>query len=88
MPKVTRICRVCGKEYPYCKTYRDINSDKMIWQDVACSPECGKIYFDRILKSRSKSNAEESVENVSKKIKKTSKKKIEEVDTNLQDDSE
>lgn len=88
MPKVTRICRVCGKEYPYCKTYRDINSDKMIWQNVACSPECGKIYFDRILKSRSKSNAEESVENVSKKTKKTSKKKIEEVDTNLQDDSE
>lgn len=54
MAKAMRKCRVCGKEYPYCKTW---TSDKFRWQDVACSPECGAIYFARIEASRSNDGA-------------------------------
>ena len=51
MAKSTRICKVCGKEYEYCKTWN--STDKFRWQDVACSPECGAKYFARIEASRS-----------------------------------
>ena len=46
----TRVCRVCGKEYKYCKTNR--REGIFRWQDVACSPEHGAIYFARIEASR------------------------------------
>lgn len=51
MAKATRICRVCGKEYEYCHTIRKID-DIFRYQDVACSPECGAIYFAKIDESR------------------------------------
>lgn len=51
MAKGTRICKVCGKEYEYCKTWN--STDKFRYQDVACSPEHGAIYFARIAASRS-----------------------------------
>lgn len=50
MPKTTRVCKVCGKEYEYCKTW--LNKDKFRYQDVACSPECGAEYFKQIAISR------------------------------------
>ena len=50
MPQGTRICKVCGKEYPYCKTLRDGNIFR--WQDVACSPEHGSEYFAQVLAAR------------------------------------
>lgn len=46
----TRFCRVCGMEYKYCKTNR--REGIFRWQDVACSPEHGAIYFARIEASR------------------------------------
>lgn len=52
MPKGIRKCKVCGCEYPYCKTNR--TSGVFRYQDVACSPEHGKIYLSQVLKSRSK----------------------------------
>ena len=52
MAKGIKICKVCGKEYPYCKTQAP--TGKFRYQDVACSPECGTIYFERILASREK----------------------------------
>lgn len=55
MPMGTRKCKVCGCEYPYCKTNRPVGIFR--YQDVACSPTCGSIYFARIAASRSKDAA-------------------------------
>lgn len=49
MSNRTRKCKICGCEYPYCKTM--INS-KFRYQDVACSPEHAAEYFRRIDLSR------------------------------------
>lgn len=48
--KGTKICKICGAEYPYCQTYRLDNAFR--WQDVACCPEHGAEYLDLIMKSR------------------------------------
>lgn len=61
MPTGTRKCKVCGREYPYCKTSNSNNIFR--FQDVACSPECGSIYFDRIQKSRTSKNPNNTNEN-------------------------
>lgn len=50
MPTGIKICKVCGKEYPYCKTVRNPNIFR--YQDVACSPQCGSIYLKRVLLAR------------------------------------
>lgn len=50
MPTATKVCKVCGKVYPYCKTNRPVGLFR--WQDVACSEECGAEYFKRIALSR------------------------------------
>ena len=42
MPKVTKICKTCGKEYEACHTP---NPGIFRWRDVACSPECAAEYF-------------------------------------------
>lgn len=56
MPKAVKVCKVCGKKYEACKTtYK--NPQIFRWQDVACSPECGEIYFKQIEASRSGSKA-------------------------------
>lgn len=58
MANSTRVCRVCGKEYPYCKTA--IKDDGMFrWQDVACCKEHGSKYFTKILLSRSDDSSTE-----------------------------
>lgn len=49
MFKATRICSICGIEYPYCRT---ATSDKFRWQDVACCPEHGVQYFCEVAASR------------------------------------
>ena len=50
MPTGSRKCKVCGKEYPYCKTVHNDNIFR--YQDVACCPQHGSIYFAKIMKSR------------------------------------
>lgn len=57
------ICRVCGKEYDGCRTAKYI-SGQFRWQDVACCPEHGSIYLERIIASRSKKNTAEKKEDV------------------------
>lgn len=47
-------CRICGKTYEYCRTNR--RTTLFRWQDVACSPEHGAIYFARIAESREQPN--------------------------------
>ena len=44
-------CRVCGKEYEYCHTFK--HADGVFrWQDVACSPECGSKYLAAVMENR------------------------------------
>lgn len=45
-----RVCKVCGERYEYCLTNR--RDTIFRWQDVACSPEHGAIYFRQIAESR------------------------------------
>lgn len=49
MPSGTRKCKICGCEYPYCKT---VTQDRFRYQDVACSPEHAAEYFRQIELSR------------------------------------
>lgn len=51
MPKVMKTCRVCGKSYEACRT---VNTALGVfrWQDVACSPECGTVYLEKLNESR------------------------------------
>lgn len=53
MPKLTKKCRVCGKEYESCRSIRT-GEKAFNWREVACSPECGAEYLERILISRGK----------------------------------
>lgn len=54
MPKSIKKCKVCGKEYEACRTFRADNVFR--WQDVACSPEHGSQYFAEVLASRENKN--------------------------------
>lgn len=49
----TRVCKVCGKEYPYCQ--KVIRTEMFRWQDVACCPEHAETYLQQILESRGES---------------------------------
>lgn len=51
MPSAIKKCRVCGKEYETCRSVNR-NAGVFRWQEVACSPECGAIYLQRIEESR------------------------------------
>jgi hypothetical protein len=64
----TKICKVCGKEYEYCHTVRHVDG-VFRYQDVACCPEHGSIYLQRVIASRA-----EDTEPV-KKAKKSAKPK-------------
>lgn len=77
MPKGTRICKICGKEYEYCKTQRASNIFR--WQDVACSYEHGQEYLKQIIRSRSDEAVESTQSTVAKTKKKQSRAKAEKV---------
>lgn len=51
MTSAKMTCRVCGKEYEPCRTATR-RPNVFHWQEVACSPECGAIYLQRIIESR------------------------------------
>lgn len=57
MPKVMKTCRVCGRSYEACRT---VNNALGVfrWQEVACSPECGSIYLQKLNESRGVHTAE------------------------------
>lgn len=51
MPKVTKKCRICGKEYTCCGATR--HTDGLFhWREVACSPECGAKYLEMVMEAR------------------------------------
>ena len=43
-----KACPICGKTFVPCAT----NLDAFNWRRVACSVECGREYFRRVLASR------------------------------------
>ena len=51
MASAIKVCRVCGKEYEACRS-ANRNAGVFRWQEVACSPECGVIYLERVNESR------------------------------------
>ena len=51
MATAKRICKVCGNEYDYCRSFSP-SADIFRWNDVACSPEHAAIYFAQIEASR------------------------------------
>ena len=53
----TRICKICGKEYEYCKTKA---RGAFRWQDVACCEEHANQYFRAIAISRGELIPEET----------------------------
>ena len=55
MATATLKCRVCGKEYEGCRTVKKVDGI-FRWKEVACTPECGAIYLDRVRKSRANTN--------------------------------
>lgn len=44
-------CRVCGKDYEPCHSTK-LQPGVFRWREVACSPECGAIYLQRVNESR------------------------------------
>lgn len=70
MATATKICRVCGKEYEACRSANRA-AGVFRWQEVACSPECGRIYLQQIQDSRSEEEAP---------VKKVKTKKVAEVE--------
>ena len=56
MEKGIGICKVCGKQYEYCKTPN--YDDKFRWQDVACCEEHGAIYFKQVEEARARARRE------------------------------
>lgn len=71
IPKGTRICKVCGKEYEYCKT---LARGAFIWRDVACCPEHAEQYFEEVAIARGEKKQPES-EQTKKQNKESSAKK-------------
>lgn len=55
MATAKRICKVCGNEYDYCRSFSP-SADIFRWNDVACSPEHAAIYFAKIEASRKAQN--------------------------------
>lgn len=47
----TRKCRICGKEYTFCKDTVTLPG-VFRWQDVACCPEHGAQYLEDVLRAR------------------------------------
>lgn len=58
MPKGTKVCKVCGKEYPYCTT---ISKDDFRWQDVACCKEHAMEYFRLVEAAREEKNTDKDM---------------------------
>ena len=88
MPKQTKKCRVCGASYEACRSVNPVDG-VFNWREVACSPECGTIYLEKVIASRSKA-VDSVAESKSAEVSTTKKKKssakialpvIEEVET-------
>lgn len=75
----TKICKICGKEYPACTT---IIKGVFRWQDVACCPEHASEYFALVAAARGETKAEPKKEEpVVKEVKEETVKEVEKSDS-------
>ena len=65
--KVKKPCRVCGKLYVPCADCENDNT-AFHWRTVACSYECGKKYFEKVLEERNKSTKMKPVSTIKKTV--------------------
>lgn len=74
MANGTRICKICGVEYPYCKT--TFVPGVFRYQDVACCAEHGQEYLAKVMDSRTEKTPEpeKKVETVIKTTRNVEKK--------------
>ena len=56
--KATKECRVCGKSYEACHTQRPNLNSEFRWREICCSPECGQIWLERVIASRTSVSVE------------------------------
>lgn len=78
-----RRCKVCGKEYEYCRTNRRV-SGVFRWQDVACCEEHGAEYLQSVLEAR----GEAPVAKTKSSAKKSTAKKVEPVEVIDEEDED
>ena len=84
MDKNTRICKICGKEYPYCTTITNTVGNR--WQDVGCCIEHATEYFKKVAIARGELVEEEPLKKEIKSVPKY-KKQVETQDSfNLADE--
>ena len=76
METATKICKVCGKEYPYCRTERKV-AGVFRWQDVACCVEHGSEYLEKVIASRNGRNEPQQIEEVKADVKPEEKAPVE-----------
>lgn len=57
MPKLTKVCRVCGGTYEACRSIKT-GSGVFNWREMCCSPECGQTYLQRVAESRTQASKE------------------------------
>lgn len=75
MPKGIKKCKICGREYEYCRTMVP-NTNMFRWQDVACCAEHGAEYLRLVLEARGElPSSEKRAEPVAEQASDTSKKK-------------
>jgi hypothetical protein len=51
MANVKKTCRICGDQYEACRSTKS-TPNVFYWQEVACSPECGMKYLQKVNESR------------------------------------
>lgn len=66
MATATRKCKICGLEYPYCKTV--YKPGVFRYQDVACSPEHGSEYLAQVEAARANPTSNNAVKSPSQKV--------------------
>ena len=85
MAKGYKECKVCGKMYECCTTER--STDIYRWQDVACSPEHGAIYFAKIAESRGQA-LPESISKLLPKVEQDAEPELEPIDDDIEDEED
>lgn len=72
MEQGTRICKICGKEYPYCATITNVDGNR--WQDVGCCIEHATEYFKKVAIARGELVEDEPKEVAQNEPKETTQK--------------
>lgn len=72
--QATRICKICGKEYPYCRTEAAGSENR--WQDVGCCIEHATQYFKEVAIARGELPAEEKQKPTKAEEKKEDKRDL------------